>query len=275
MPEGHTIHRAAQDQRPLLVGKTLAVTAPDGRYVDEARHLDGRSITAIEPVGKHLFYHFDARPPSVLHVHLALFGKFRLHMGEAPAPKGAVRYRLDAGDVALDLHGARTAELLDDKGIAAIKNRLGPDPLNPEADVEKVWHRIHKSAAPIAGLLMDQAVVSGLGNIYRAEILFRQRVPTRTRGKALSREQFDRIWKDAVELLKVGVEHNRIITITPDFARSEYDKPFSELGNRERFYIYKKDRCPFTGGPIETYTLGGRTVYHSPRWQTGEAIDAV
>ena len=136
MPEGHTIHRAAKDQTPLLVGQALAVTAPDGRYTAEAAALDGRTLSAIEPVGKHLFYHFDGPSPNVVHVHLALFGKFRVHnLGrESPEPKGAVRYRFVGNGHALDLHGCRVAELIDDAAVNAIKKRLGPDPLDPKAD---------------------------------------------------------------------------------------------------------------------------------------------
>ena len=269
MPEGHTIHRAAKDQRPLVVGKTLQVTAPDGRYVDEAKHLDKRTITEIEPIGKHLFYRFDAKPPNVLHVHLALFGKFRTFDGDPPEPKGAVRYRLAADDATLDLHGCRTADLIDDEEVEAIRDRLGPDPLDPKADVERVRRRIGKSSAPIAGLLMDQSVVSGLGNIFRAEILYRQRVPTRAAGKELTDDQFNRIWVDAVALLKVGVKQGRIITIPKSFAKERHGKTFSKLRNRERFLIYKQPTCPFTGAAVETYELAGRTVYHVPSWQTG------
>ena len=195
MPEGHTIHRAARDQSPLFVGQTLRATAPDGRHVAEAAALDGRTLERIEPVGKHLFYRFDGPSPGVLHVHLALFGKFRLHelAKGLPEPKGAVRYRLVGRTHALDLHGCRTAEVLSGDAAASIKARLGPDPLDPKADAEKVFTRINKSSAPIAGLLMNQEVISGLGNIYRAEILFRQKLHPLVKGRDVGRERFDGI----------------------------------------------------------------------------------
>ena len=276
MPEGHTIHRAAIDQRPHFEGLRLKVTAPDGRNAADAEHLDGRALKAIEPIGKHLFYHFSGKSPASVHVHLALFGKLRLHAkGEPPEPKGAVRLRFTTKAAALDLHGCRTVELLDEEAVAELKGRLGPDPLDPKADAERVWNRISKSKAPIAGLLMDQAVVSGLGNIFRAEILFRQRIDPHLLGKELTREQFDRLWVDAVALMQVGVKQGRIITIPKAFAKERHGKTLSKLANRERFYIYKQPTCPFTGGPIETYELAGRTVYWSPRWQTNATADVV
>ncbi len=257
----------------------MAVTAPDGRNAADAKLLDGHTLKAIEPVGKHLFYHFAGKArsgPATVHVHLALFGKLRLHpSADPPEPKGAVRLRFATKAAALDLHGCRTVELLDDEAVAEVKDRLGPDPLDPTADAERVWSRIRKSKAPIAGLLMDQAVVSGLGNIFRAEILFRQRIHPRTLGKDLSREQFDRVWADSVALLKVGVKHDRIITVSRAFARERFGKTFSKLARRERWYVYKQPTCPFTGGPIETYELAGRTVYWSPAWQTNATEDFV
>ena len=273
MPEGHTIHRAARDHRPALLGKPLRATAPDGRHADEAQMLDRATLAGVEPVGKHLFYRFDspAHGPLTLHVHLALFGKLRLYTGKSyppPEPKGALRYRLDAGDAALDLHGCRASDLVTDAEADAIKARLGPDPLAAKPDPGRAWGRISKSRAPIAGLLMDQSVVSGLGNIYRAELLFRNRLAPRTPGREVSRERFDALWSDATALLKVGVRYDRIITVTPEFARERHGKPLSKLARRERWYVYKQPACPFTGGPVETFDLANRTVYWSPRWQT-------
>ncbi len=268
MPEGHTIHRAAKDQRPLIGGKMLQVTAPDGRCTEIAQRLDGRTLKRIEPIGKHLFYHFDGADPKTVHVHLALLGKFRLHKTKAAEPYGAVRVRFDAGDTAVDIVAARACELFDRKATQAIKARIGPDPLNPKADAERAWRRISKSAAPIGGLLMDQKVISGIGNIYRAEILFRQQVPPRLPGKELSRETFDAIWTDSVELLKLGVRYDRIITVTREFAKERFGKTYAKLARRERWYVYKHDTCPHTGGPVETFDIANRTVYWSPLWQT-------
>ena len=271
MPEGHTIHRAARDQKPLFEGEAPAVIAPDGRYTKEAKKLSGKTLTRIEPVGKHLFYHFDVPGLSILHVHLALFGKLRVHKRPAPEPRGALRYRLSTDTHALDLHGCRTADLVSDAEHAAIKNRLGPDPLDPSADAERVWQRISKSAAPIGKLLMDQAVLSGLGNIYRAEILFRQQVHPLLKGRDVSRTQFDGLWADSVSLLKLGVKYNRIITVTPEHAKQTHGKTLGRLAGRERWYIYKQEWCPFTGGPVEAFDLAGRTCYVSPQWQVPPA----
>jgi endonuclease-8 len=267
VPEGHSIHRAARDQKPWLVGKRIQLTAPDGRCQEVASRLNGRELRRIEPVGKHLFYHFVGDEPHIVHVHLALLGNFRHYKGDAPEPRGAVRLRFDSGDHVLDLHAARTAELLDDEAVHAIKARIGPDPLHPKADAEAVWRRIRKSPAPLGTLLMNQAVVSGIGNIYRSELLFRRRVHPRSPGRSLPRETFDELWRDTVDLMKIGVRYGKIITVDRDFAKKQYGKTFSKLKRREQFYVYKQPTCLMTGGPIETFDLANRTVYVSPQWQ--------
>ena len=229
----------------MLVGKRVAVTAPDGRCVKDAEVLDGRRVTGISPLGKHLFYHFDGGGRDALHVHLALFGKFRLFDERPPPePKGAVRLRLDTGEHALDLHGCLVSEAIDQSAVQAIRDRIGPDPLDPKADAETVWRRVSKSSAPIAGLLMDQKVVSGLGNIYRAEVLFRQKVPPLMKGKELSREQFDGLWRDSVELLKVGVRYNRIITVTPRIRQKRVRQDVRAAGRAGAVVRLQEARVP-------------------------------
>ncbi|MEM7807355.1 MAG: DNA-formamidopyrimidine glycosylase family protein [Planctomycetota bacterium] len=267
MPEGHTIHRAAKDQTPLVAGKKLRVSAHDGRCEEEAALLDGKKLSAIEPLGKHLFYHFAGRDKLTLHCHLGLLGKFRLHKKDPPEPRGATRLRFRAGESVVDFVATLKAEVLDPDGTAEAKSKIGPDPLDPKADVEKVWRRISKSTAPIGGLLMNQQVVSGIGNIYRCEILFRQKVHPRTPGKQLTRDQFDAIWRDSVDLLKLGVRYNRIITVDRDFAKERFGKTYSKLSRRDGFYVYKKTKCPMTGGPVEMFEIANRRVFFSPKWQ--------
>ena len=54
--------------------------------------------------------------------------------------------------------------------------KLGPDPLRQDADSERLWDKMRTSKKPVGGILMDQTAVAGIGNIYRAEILFKVHV---------------------------------------------------------------------------------------------------
>ncbi len=250
MPEGHTLHRAALDQRPMLVGQHLDVSSPQGRFMEGAERLDGRICTGIEAYGKHLLYCFDAE---ALHIHLGLFGVFKFQKCPAAEPKGAVRVRLMSKSHCVDINGPNCCEVLDMPARAALIGRIGPDVLRSDADPERAWVRISKSKAPIGLLLMDQSVISGIGNIYRSEILWRQKVSPVTPGNAISREIFDRLWADSVHLLKIGVKANSIITVDGvKKARSRYG---------ERVNIFNKPHCPACASQIRRLEMAGRRAF--------------
>lgn len=251
MPEGHTIHRAARDQRPMLVGQQLAVASPQGRFEVGAAVLDRQRCTAIDAYGKHLLYRFET--DLALHIHLGLFGRFRTAGLPAPEPRGAVRVRLMSESHVVDINGPNTCEVLDAPEAAALVARIGPDVLRGDADSERAWIRIARSRVAIGQLLMDQSVIAGIGNIYRSEILWRQRIHPATPGTAIGRDGFDRIWADAILLLAIGVERNAIVTV--DAARP------SRSRYRERVNIFGKTRCPVCGEPIESFELASRRVF--------------
>ncbi len=183
MPEGHTLHRLALEHRRLLVGRTLRASSPQGRFAEGAALIDGSVLRRADAYGKHLFHDYGAGRH--LHVHLGLYGKFVSHAVPAPEPWGALRLRLEAPETYADLRGATACELLTRAEVRAILDRLGPDPLRRGADPEQAWRRISRSRAPVAGLLMDQSVVAGIGNVYRAELLFRHRVDPYLAGRDL------------------------------------------------------------------------------------------
>lgn len=261
MPEGHTIHRLARDHTTWFGGQKLAVSSPQGRFADEATLIDGKTLDRASACGKHLFFHFKRAP--ILHIHLGLYGKYRLHDNPPPEPRGAVRVRMIGAKMTADLNGPNQCEVIDESGFESIVSRLGPDPLRDGADPSRAWARIIKSRSPIGQLLMDQAVVAGIGNIYRTEILWRARIHPRNPGNTVTPPQFEEIWKDAVELLTLGVKHNKIITVDP----KSVGKPASKLNVRERTNIYKKAKCPRCESRIEQFTLAGRKVFACSKCQ--------
>lgn len=271
MPEGHTLHRVARDHGRLFVGEPLVVSSPQGRFADGARRLTGRVVESVEAVGKHLFYHWAPKGRSkrtdVLHVHLGLYGKFRLHKtrqeGAWPEPRGAVRLRVEADTAAFDLNGPNRCELTDRAGYLQQLERLGPDPLRPDADPERAWRRIHRSRAPIGTLLMNQEVIAGVGNIYRCEALHLLNIHPERAGRDVDRSEFDRLWAKLAELMALGVKHNRIVIADP----ADVGKPRGRMTRDERLRIYKKPHCPDCGGPIEEWKLAARKVFACPNCQ--------
>ncbi len=255
MPEGHTIHRLARDHTKWFGGQELAISSPQGRFAEEATLIDGKALDHASACGKHLFYHFKRAP--ILHIHLGLYGKYRIHDNPPPEPRGAVRVRMIGTHKTADLNGPNQCEVIDRVEFDAILNRLGPDPLRDDADPGRAWASITKSRTPIGQLLMDQAVVAGVGNIYRTEILWRAKIHPRLPGNAVTEAQFNEIWKDAAELMRLGVRYNKIITVDP----KHIGKPASKLSARERTNIYKKLECPRCRSSIDQFTLAGRKVF--------------
>ena len=193
MPEGHTIHRVARDHRKHSLDQDLQVSSPQGRFTKEARSLNGARILGIDAHGKHLLYSWSSG--ATLHIHLGLYGKFRLQKTPLPAPYGQVRLRVIGESHGFDLNGPNCCELIDDAERQALLERLGPDPLRNDADPERAWDRISASRKPIGALLLDQSVIAGVGNVYRAEALFQLGIHPDRPGHDLSKADFRKLWK--------------------------------------------------------------------------------
>ena len=84
--------------------------------------------------------------------------------------------------------------------------RLGPDPLRSDADPARFVTRAHKSVRPIGDLLLDQAVIAGVGNVYRAEILFVHGIHPERPGRSCSPDELLAIWQTAGDMLRAGVK---------------------------------------------------------------------
>ena len=172
MPEGHVIHRLARDINNNFAGHHVRVTSPQGRFATEAAQLDGCELTQAVAVGKHLFICFDA--PWAIHIHLGLVGKFHFTHGE---PRGVVRLRigLDDSDTYADLKGPQWCRLITAASIPDIADTLGADPIlgGPPERRDAVLQQVARSKRTAASVLMDQKLFAGVGNIYRAETLFR------------------------------------------------------------------------------------------------------
>jgi endonuclease-8 len=258
MPEGHTLHRIAIDHSKILRGKIIAVSSPQGRFAAGAALVDGVRLRQIEAYGKHLFYYW--RNGLVGHVHLGLFGRFRVYRGAGPLDTPTVRMRMEVPKATIDLIGPTECSIgtIEDRDL--IVRRLGPDPLRADADPDKAYAAIARRVAPIGQLLLDQKVISGLGNVYRAEALFLNRINPNRPGNQVTREEFDGLWATIVDMLERGVAEDRIVTLDPDL----FDIPSGMARRGDTTYVYHRDLCLRCGNPIQTVELGGRACYYCP-----------
>ena len=265
MPEGHTIHRIARDHSKLLIGREIRVSSPQGRFTADAERVDGATLERIEPYGKHLFYEWSTG--EVGHVHLGLFGKFRVHVhDDVPPAEGAVRMRLvaDQGDgcvATIDLSGP-TACTIDPPSVRReILARLGPDPIRPRSKPDRMIEKMTASTRGVGDLLMDQSVIAGVGNVYRAEALFVNGVHPLRPGRQFAEVELRALWSTCQGMLRQGVKDNRIVTVS----REELGyPPRQRIPRAEATYAYKRDRCLRCGDEIRRIEIANRTCYYCP-----------
>ncbi len=259
MPEGHTIHRLARRHARLLVGQRVGADSPQGRFADGAALIDGRLLTATDAWGKHLFHQYD---DLWLHVHLGLYGKFRDGLLPAPEARGALRLRLLGQERWLELRGPTACDVLTDDERRVILARLGPDPLRRRADRDAFVGRVLRSRAPIGTMLMDQSVIAGVGNVYRAEVLFRQRLDPFSAGREHEAATLELVWDDLVVLLRAGVRAGRIVTTLPE----DRERPAGRARRVDSHYVYGRAGlpCRVCGTPVLDTIAATRRLFWCP-----------
>ena len=304
MPEGHTTHALAARLQNAFAGSPVVVSSPQGRFEGGAALLSGLTMVGASAWGKHLFVEFERE--RWLNVHLGLIGKFSVmrHQlnpvpdrppqtpgtpgtpgmpnGQVPV-QGQVRVRLLNQTWVGDLRGPTVCAVVSPEKVAEIQARLGPDPLRRDADPDLALRRILRSTKPIAELLMDQAVLAGVGNVYRCEVLFRHRVDPFRPGKEIRPSTWQAIWDDLVTLMPLGVAFGQIVTMDDQVAEALADVADgsaaahteavtgASLGDRveRRVYLYKRtgEPCRVCGSRVRTQLVAGRNLFWCGRCQ--------
>jgi formamidopyrimidine-DNA glycosylase len=249
MPEGHTLHRLARDQRRDLRGHKVDVSSPQGRFTESAQRLDRHVIENVDAFGKHLFTRFDSG--DVLHIHLGLIGKFRRQPSPPAPPVGIIRVRIEGPDATWDLSGPTVCRIVDPAEVERVVSTLGPDPLRRKADREQFVRNIQRSNKAIGALLLDQSVLAGIGNVFRAEVLFVHGIHPSTPGRALDRSTIEAMWDTLSKWLRDGVRRNRIVTNTV----------------KDPLFVYHRDVCPTCGAPLVALEVANRRIDVCPMCQ--------
>jgi endonuclease VIII len=263
VPEGHTIHRLAIDHTRDLVGQTLEVTSPQGRMSDGAAVVSGTALKKVDPYGKHLFYRFGHPSMSratTIHVHLGLFGKFSRFANPARIARDTTRLRMVAAKWTVDLVGPTDCRIVTPDEEQVIRDRLGPDPIRPDANPDLAYARLSKRRIPIGAALLDQKVMAGVGNVYRAEALFVHAIHPSRPANEVTRSEFDALWSTLVSMLRQGVVDKRIITVADD-ELEQFGQPRRRLKGKEAVYVYKKDHCLRCETEISRWDMAGRWAY--------------
>lgn len=336
MPEGHSVHRIARQFERNFVGQRVSASSPQGRFVEGAAVLDGRTATDVRAVGKQMFLDFE--DDVWLRVHLGMYGAWdfageivvdptiaaangrmgqtnqrgtdldapvldapvydtagensltsigaprraRVHVrmseqttgladdgSEWPPPVvGQVRLRLLTETTCADLRGPTTCALQTPDEVAATIAKLGPDPLVDDLGEgeERFVAAVRRKPTPIGLLLMDQSIVSGIGNVYRAELLFRARLNPHTPGRDVPEEIVRELWRDWTHLLAIGVETGQMMTMD-DLDPESYRRAMAHRDDRHWVYHRAGLPCRLCGTEIVLEEVGGRKLYWCPKDQ--------
>lgn len=182
-----------------------------------------------------------------------------------PPVVGQVRLRLLTDATCADLRGPTACALQTPDEMLATVAKLGPDPLvgDPAEGEERFVRIVRRKPTAIALLLMDQSVVSGIGNVYRAEMLFRARLNPHTPGRDVPEEVVRQLWRDWVRLLAIGVETGQMMTMD-DLSPEQYRAAMASRDDRHWVYRRAGLPCRVCGTEIALEELGARKLYWCP-----------
>lgn len=247
MPEGDSLHRAAR-RLQVLVGARLAVETPNPRAaaLGLAERLDGRRLESVEAVGKNLLLSFEGG--LVLRSHLRMRGRWQVRARGSRGWTGSPWLVLRGPEHEAVLWNGPVLELT---GRAV--RRLGPDILAEPPDFERMIENLRREhpSRELGDALLDQRLVAGIGNLWKAEALWRARMSPWARLGEVGEDEFRRVLEEAARLMRGSLD-----------------------GGREERAIYRRAGrpCPRCGGPIRSRGQGdgNRTAYWCPRCQKGE-----
>ncbi|GAB3602015.1 Fpg/Nei family DNA glycosylase [Microbacterium aureliae] len=185
-----------------------------------------------------------------------------------PPVVGQVRLRLLTDATCADLRGPTACVLQSPDEVAATIAGLGPDPLvdDPAAGEERFVEVVRRKPTAIGLLLMDQSVVSGIGNVYRAELLFRARQHPHTPGRDVPADTVRHLWRDWVRLLAIGVETGQMMTMD-GLSDQEYRRAMAHRDDRHWVYHRAGLPCRVCGTSIVVEEAAGRKLYWCPSCQ--------
>ena len=267
MPEMPEVETVKNELMPHVLGhKVTDVTLFWERMVqnpsveDFRSRLIGQEITGLDRRGKYLFIELSSG--EVLVIHLRMSGSLLLSDRSDGRFTRAIIH-LDNG-TKLYFRDPRKFGVIwvaGDKSVVDAK--LGPEPLEPGFSVEALTQLLYNRTAPIKALLIDQAFVAGIGNMYADEALFAARIHPLRPGGSLSGDEIKRLYQAIREVLLSAIGSKGASVVN-------YYRPGGELGTAHYNFKVAHGRgkyCPNCGTPVQRIKVRNRGTYFCPKCQ--------
>jgi len=266
MPELPEVETIAADLRPHLTGRTIVRC--ELRFPTIVRHPEpelfvdlvaGMRIESVGRRGKFILIRLDGG--RVLVVHLGMTGQLRIVDPATPIPDHThAIFDLDDGRQLRYRDPRRFGRILlgteEDLLAARVIPRLGPEPIDPDFSAEHLYLALRRRKAPLKAVLLDQATLAGVGNIYADESLHSARLrPDRVAGK-LSRKSAARLHESLRSSLETAIRNRGSSVDT-------YRDAWGELGGQQevlRVYGRGGEPCLTCGRPLASIRIAGRTT---------------
>lgn len=264
MPEGDTIHRAARRLKSVLEGTSI-LSAEGRSYVGDLPSLNGQQATKVEARGKHLMFHFGNR--FVLHSHMGMTGAWHIYDHETtwrkPLRQAAVVLKTPQRIAVC--FTPKLIELVSSTQLSRNRylQKLGPDLLKGPVDDRTYLNRMRtQNSRPIGEAVMNQTVVSGIGNVYKSEILFLENVHPLQPVREIRSSKLCRLKQTAQWLMTRNMDGKpRRTRFRPD---------------QHRLWVYGRqdERCLKCGARIQLLRQGdlARSTYFCPTCQPRQVV---
>ena len=265
MPELPEVETIKNDLAPVVEGRRFVeVEVLNPRSIrhpspeEFRRGLAGRGVLRLGRRGKYLIIYLDQ---GALVVHLKMTGGLFL----SPHPATRVAFLLDNGTRLYFADRRKLGGLWLVVNAAQVVGRLGPEPLEPEFTPQVLGERLQGRRAPIKALLLDQAFLAGVGNMYADEALFAAGIHPLRRGRDLTPQEVEALHRAICKVLLDGIG-------TGGASVDTYRRPDGSAGHTHHgFQVAHKrgENCPCCGTPIQRLAVRQRGTYFCPQCQKG------
>ena len=267
MPELPEVETIKNELAPYVVGHKIesvdiltptTVARPSPEVFQ--RRITGRTITSLTRHGKYIFFHLSGGN-DVLMAHMKLAGS--LLVNPAPGKHAHIILHLDNGTTVEMRDPRKFARMWLEKNESAVADKLGPEPLDKDFTVKTLAVILKKRRTPVKALLLQQELISGIGNMYADEALFDARIHPARPADSLSPAEVKRLHASIRKVLLKGIE-------SKGASVRDYVRPSGEPGHAHTDFLVAHgagNKCPGCNGTIERIVVRGRGTYICPKCQ--------